>query len=189
MQARTQTSEEVEALHRIRASRLRKAGLFGAYAEADSPEGRACFQRYAKGRGSYLWGTCGTGKTYAAACAVRMVALDGGRAKLMTAKALLDGIKAEWDGGERDVLQRAERYDLLALDDLGMERPTDWAKETITRLIDTRTMRGLPTIITSNYRLGQLRDIWGGVEGDRLASRIMGACERVEMSGPDRRAR
>lgn len=118
-----------------------------------------------------------------------MVALDGGRAKLMTAKALLDGIKAEWDGGERGTLDRAERYDLLALDDLGMERPTDWAKETITRLIDARTMRGLPTIITSNYRLGQLRDIWGGVEGDRLVSRIAGSCERVEMSGPDRRMR
>lgn len=189
MQARTPTSDEVEALRRVRASRLRKAGLYGAYAEADSPEGCACFQRAASGRGSYLWGTCGTGKTYAAACAVRLTVLDGGRAKLVTAKALLDGVRAEWDGGERGTIERAERYDLLALDDLGAERPTDWAKETITRLIDTRTMRGLPTIVTSNYRLGQLRDAWGGIEGDRLASRIMGACERVEMSGPDRRAR
>lgn len=189
MQARIPTSEEVEALLKIRASRLRKAGLFGVYAEADSPEGLACFRRYANGRGSYLWGTCGTGKTYAAACAVRIVATDGGRAKLVTVKSLLDGIRAEWDGGEKGAIERAERYDLLALDDLGAERPTDWAKETITRLIDARTMRGLPTIVTSNYRLGQLRDIWGGIEGDRLASRIMGACERVEMSGSDRRAR
>ena len=105
------------------------------------------------------------------------------------AKALLDGIKAEWDGGERAVLQRAERYALLALDDLGMERPTEWAMETLSRLIDSRTMEGLPTIITSNYSLGELRDRWGGMEGARIVSRIAGSCERVEMTGRDRRMR
>ena len=85
------------------------------------------------------------------------------------------------------MLKRAERYDLLALDDLGAERATDWALETLTRLIDTRTMRGLPTVITSNYRLGELRDLWGGVTGQRIASRIAGACDIAHLGGEDRR--
>lgn len=84
-------------------------------------------------------------------------------------------------------LRRAERYRLLALDDLGAERPTEWAIETLTRLIDTRVAEGLPTIVTSNYRIGQIRDLWGGMAGKRVASRLAGACRPIEVKGQDRR--
>ena len=132
-------------------------------------------------------GEPGTGKTYAAACAVRMAVLDGTSAKLVTTSRLLDDIRSEYDGGERGVLRRAERYRLLALDDLGAERPTEWAIETLTRLIDTRVAEGLPTIVTSNYRIGQIRDLWGGMAGKRVASRLAGACRPIEVKGQDRR--
>ncbi|OFK25060.1 hypothetical protein HMPREF2826_00290 [Olsenella sp. HMSC062G07] len=168
-------------------SRLRKAGLRGGYIEADSPEGHACFERFRQGRGTYLYGSPGRGKTWAAACCVRLAIRQGRRCKLLTAKALLDAVKAEWDGGERGVLQWAERYDLLALDDLGMERPTPWAMETLSGLIDARVSEGLPTVITSNYSLGELRERWGGMEGARIVSRIGGACERIELTGVDMR--
>ena len=184
-----QTEEYREHMRSVRASRLRKAGLFGEYAQADTPEGRAACERARDGRGTFLFGPCGTGKTLSAACAVRMFAEEGKRAKLVTAKQLLDSIREGFDGGDKGALQRAERYDLLALDDLGVERSTEWALETLTRLIDTRTTRQRPTIVTSNYRLGELRDRWGGISGQRIASRIAGACERVEMGGEDWRLR
>lgn len=182
-----QTEEYRDLVRRQREFSLRKAGLRGDYAHADSPEGRACFERFRQGRGTYLHGLPGRGKTWAAACCVRLAVAQGRRCKLITAKGLLDAVKAEWDGGERDVLKRAERYDLLALDDLGMERPTEWAMETLSGLIDARVSEGLPTVITSNYSLGELRDRWGGMEGARIVSRIGGACERVELKGRDRR--
>ena len=182
-----QTDEYRDLRARIRSSKLKKAGLFGGYAEAESDVGALVLQRAEQGRGSYLWGPCGTGKTYAAAHAVRAYALSGRKAKLITAKALLDGIKGGYDGGDTGVLERAERYDLLALDDLGAERATDWALETLTRLIDARTSHGLPTVVTSNYRLGELRDLWGGVAGQRIASRIAGACDIAHLGGEDRR--
>ena len=59
--------------------------------------------------------------------------------------------------------------------------------ETLTGLIDARVASGLPTIVTSNYGLGELRDRWGGMQGMRVASRLGGACERIEMTGRDRR--
>ena len=124
---------------------------------------------------------------YAAACAVRLAVMDGTSAKLVTTSRLLDDIRAEYDGGERGALRRAERYRLLALDDLGAERPTEWAIETLTRLIDTRVAEGLPTIVTSNYRIGQIRDLWGGMAGKRVASRLAGACRPIEVKGQDRR--
>lgn len=183
-----QTDEYREAMAAIRESRLRKAGLYGAYAEADSEIGALVLERAERGRGSYLWGPCGTGKTYAAAHAVRAFALSGRRARLVTTTALLDGIKDGFDrGGDHGALERAERCDLLALDDLGAERATGWALETLTRLIDTRTARGLPTVVTSNYRLGELRDMWGGVTGQRIASRVAGACDIANIGGEDRR--
>ena len=168
-------------------SRLRKAGLRGVYAEAMCDEGKAAFVRAGQGRGTYFSGLPGRGKTYAASAAVREAVAYGFSAKLITAKALLDQIKAEYDGGNRSTLDFAAGYDLLALDDLGVERPTEWAMETLSDLIDKRVSAGLPTIVTSNYSLGELRERWGGMPGMRLASRLAGACERIEMTGDDRR--
>jgi DNA replication protein DnaC len=188
-----QTEEYRETLRRMRESRLRKAGLRGAYMSARSDVGERVCALIESGRGAYLWGEPGRGKTYAAAHAVR-VAVERSKgskppAKLVSAKQLLDSIREGFNGGDRDALRRAEAVPLLALDDLGAERPTDWAIETLTGLIDARTAEGLPTIVTSNYSLGQLRELWGGMPGARIASRLGGACERIEVTGPDRRLR
>lgn len=182
-----ETDEYREMRRQIIESRLRKAGLRGTYADAACAVGEDAYRRARDGRGTYLWGLPGRGKTYAAAAAVRMAVMAGWDARLVTAKALLDAVKAEWDGGEKGTIYRAERYRLLALDDLGVERPTEWAMETITGLIDARVASGLPTIVTSNYSLGELRDRWGGMPGMRIASRLGGACERIQMGGGDRR--
>ena len=174
-------------------SKLLKAGLKGPYLGADSEVGRRVYGLVAEGRGSYLWGEPGTGKTWSAACAVRLSVEAEGferlfpNARLVTAKRLLDEVREGFDGGDRSALERAERVGLLALDDLGAERPTEWAIETLTRLLDTRFAAGLPTVVTSNYRIGQLRDLWGGMAGKRVASRLAGSCEPIEVAGPDRR--
>lgn len=182
-----QTEEYRRMLLQMRDSRLRKAGIRGCYMTADSAEGRSAFERFRRGRGTYLWGLPGRGKTYAAAACARLAVLHAYKTRFVTAKALLDQVKAEYDGRDRDTLKRAERYDLLVLDDLGMERPTEWAMETLSGLIDARVAEGRPIVFTSNYSLGELRERWGGMEGARLVSRIVGACERVEVKGADRR--
>lgn len=186
-----QTEEYRELVRKTRESRLRKAGLRGVYMHARSDVGERVCRLVDQGRGAYLWGEPGRGKTYAAAHAVRVAVERGGAgstpAKLLSAKQLLDSIRDGFNGGDRDALRRSERVPLLALDDLGAERPTDWAIETLTGLIDARTAEGLPTIVTSNYSLGQLREVWGGMPGARIASRIGGACERIEVTGHDRR--
>lgn len=171
----------------VRASRLRKAGLRGVYADAECDLGAHAYERAAKGMGTYFHGLPGRGKTYAAAAAVRLALRDGVKAKLTTSKALLDAIRADFDGADRGALAYAQTYGLLALDDLGVEKPTEWAVETITDLIDARVAAGLPTIVTSNYSLGELRDRYGGMGGMRIASRLAGACERIEVTGADRR--
>lgn len=176
-----------ELMRSVEAQRLARAGLRGTYARADCPEGREAHAAALAGRGTYLWGEPGTGKTYAAACAVRLWVEGGGSARLVSAKGLLDEVREGWDTGDRSALARAKRVGLLALDDLGAEQRSPWSMATLEDLVDARASAGLPTVVTSNLRIGRLRDLWGGVEGKRIASRLGGACDAREVSGPDRR--
>ena len=177
---------------RLARARLRKAGLSGEYLRADCELGRRVLELAQGRRGAYLWGGCGRGKTYAAACAVRMAVQavpPTGQlpAMLVPVTGLLGELRDAYRGGRAPDLGRLGRVALLALDDLGCERPTAWAMETVTALLDERVRHGLPTVVTSNHSIGQLRDAWGGVEGARLASRLAGACEVIEVGGTDRR--
>lgn len=179
----TPSCDEKAILKNIRRSRLQKAGLYGCYATATSDLGARVSKLAKNGRGAFLFGTCGTGKTYAAAEAVKDAL---GSSKLVTVSQLLADIRADFDENH-GTLERAKGYEVLALDDLGVEKVTEWSMETLTTLIDYRVCAGKVTIFTSNYRLGELRSLWGGVSGQRLASRIAGACELIEVTGKDRR--
>ena len=184
--------EVARVMASIAAQKIRRAGLVGAYASADCDLGRRVADMAREGRGAYLWGEPGTGKTYAASCAVRLLVADEGTQShtgvwMVTAKRLLDLIKEGYDEGDSWAQERAEGARVLAMDDLGAERRTEWSMETIEGIIDARYLKGLPTIITSNYRIGQIRDLWGGMEGKRIASRLAGSCESIEVKGRDRR--
>ena len=109
-------------------------------------------------------------------------------ARLVTAAGLLAEARAALgDRAAFDAVSHASTVPLLCVDDLGAERPTDWAVETLSRIVDARVSAGLPTVVTSNLGVGALRDLWGGAAGKRLASRLAGACERIEVGGEDRR--
>lgn len=188
----TATSDLRSELARMRAFHLRKAGLVGAYAAADCELGRRVLALCRSGRGAYLWGEPGRGKTYAAACAVRLWVSRSSpaelTARLVTASELLEEARRSFgDRSAFDAAGFASRVPLLALDDLGAERPTEWAMETLSRIVDARVAAGLPTIVTSNLTIGGLRDLWGGTAGKRVASRLAGTCERIEVGGADRR--
>jgi len=72
---------------------------------------------------------------------------------------------------------------LLFLDDLGAEKVTDWALETLFTLINDRYERMLPTVYTSNLDPRQLSENLG----DRIASRIVGSCVLINLGSEDRR--
>ena len=76
-----------------------------------------------------------------------------------------------------------EHHGLLFLDDLGAENATDFVRDTLYLIINRRYEGKLPVIITSNLDLGELSDS----VGDRIASRIAGMCDMVELEGGDRR--
>lgn len=82
------------------------------------------------------------------------------------------------DEAELDLLREAS---LVALDDIGSIRVSDWDADNLMSLIDDRWMYRRPTILTSNNP--KLRDLLG----ERVASRLADGATVIKMTGTDLR--
>jgi len=85
----------------------------------------------------------------------------------------------------RRLLRRARSDALVILDDIGAEKPSDWVEEQLYGLIDVRYRMLSSTIFTTNCTLKQLE----AQIGSRSVSRIMEMCEGVKVGGEDWRKR
>ncbi|PGH49698.1 ATP-binding protein [Streptomyces sp. Ru87] len=139
----------------------------------------------AEGRSLLIVGTTGTGKTHQAYGAVRSLLIAGVRLrwKAVTAADLYAELRPRpGHDGERELLDLA-RCPLLIIDDLGASKHSEWTEEITMRLINRRYNAMLPTLITTNLGMADLR----AHIGDRVASRLTEMTDRVILDGPDRR--
>lgn len=103
-------------------------------------------------RGLALFGDIGTGKSHlAAAVILDLIKKLLLRAKYANVLHTFELIKESFDGG-KNPLPALLDCDFLVLDDLGSERPTAWALEQTSHIIDYRLSEGLPIMITSNAK-------------------------------------
>ncbi len=72
---------------------------------------------------------------------------------------------------------------VLMLDDLSGIRPTDFALDTITRIIRVRYDEALPTIVTMHSSKRAVSDLYG----QAIASRLIEFGPVIKLEGPDRR--
>lgn len=88
--------------------------------------------------------------------------------------ALLEQLRASFNDSEsaQNIIRRYREANLLILDDLGAEKPSDWARERLFDIIDFRYSECLPTIITTNANIPELRQKLG----DRICDRIRSMC-------------
>lgn len=137
-----------------------------------------------EGRNLVMTGEVGAGKSYAAVAALREQAMRGRRVWWVPAKALLALLRPD---GDPAALMRACTVPVLAVDDLGEERPTAWTAEQIDTVVETRWNRELPIVATSNHRPGKSGTLLE-VLGERAHSRLVGSGAVVlHVVGPDRR--
>ena len=79
--------------------------------------------------------------------------------------------------------EMAKLNGVLAIDDLGAEKLTDFVRQITYFIINEREQRELPILITSNFSLQEIDEMID----PRISSRIAGMCEVIKLSGKDRR--
>jgi DNA replication protein DnaC/intein/homing endonuclease len=104
----------------------------------------------------------------------------------VTVPEFLDNLREAYMIPGRDLdewMDAVKNADLLVLDDLGTERPTEWVRERLFVVVNHRYREALPTLFTSNIGPENLP----AQLGERTASRIIAMCEGVELEGTDYR--
>ena len=140
----------------------------------------------AENLGLLLWGDVGTGKSFLAACIANAL-LEKGVPVLMTNfSKILNQMGAMYSDERYRYIASFNRFSLLIIDDLGIERNTEYALEQVYAVIDERYKAGLPLIITTNLTISQLRNP-EDVAHARIYSRILEMCTPVHVPGLDRR--
>lgn len=141
---------------------------------------------FEKGTTMLFYGPTGTGKSFASN-AIANALIDKGIPVLTTSFSHVIGevMAAPFDEKEkyfRDVL----KYPLVVIDDLGIERNSEFASEVIFRIINDRVNAEKPMIITTNLPVSFFKeppsDAWA-----RICSRIIKKCYPVKFDGKDQR--
>jgi DNA replication protein DnaC len=144
-----------------------------------------------RGRGLWIMGDVGTGKT-TLAMLVSKAALEAGRSvAIYSLPKLLARIRRTYDAetGEQsylDLFERLAAVDLLHIDDLGAEKSSDWVLEQLYALVNERYERGHSILVTTNLDQQALEEQIGA----RTVSRLVEICgDPLPLMGEDLRYR
>jgi hypothetical protein len=140
------------------------------------------------GRWLVLWGVVGRGKTGLAAVLAKEFARRGQSVLFRTVPDMLDGLRATYDGDgrEADLLAALYDVDVLELDDVGVDGPTDWAIGRLFRVVNRRYDAGRRTILTTNLEPNALAAYVGVRNFDRIREQV-GSVGMVRLDGPNLR--
>lgn len=137
------------------------------------------------GKGLLLYGDVGTGKTFFAACIVNELINKGYPCLMTNFSRLTNQIGGMWEG-KQEYIDSLNMFSLVAIDDLGVERDTEYMNENVTTIIDSLYRAKVPMIITSNYTPKQLTESCE-IRKKRVYDRMLERCHPVKVNGVSRR--
>lgn len=139
------------------------------------------------GIGLLLYGeVTGTGKSYHAACIANQVIDMGYTAYMTDFDSIINGVWSAQDKNE--YINDIVKYDLLIIDDLGVERESPYTNEYRTAIINVRCTSKLPIIVTTNFAPEQLVKT-KDMAKQRIYSRLFEMTIPVYCPGVDNRRR
>jgi DNA replication protein DnaC len=142
------------------------------------------------GRGLWIYGSAGTGKT-TLAMLVSRIALEAGRSvAIYSLPKLLSRIRRTYDAdaGEQsysELFERLASVDLLHIDDLGAEKQTEWVLEQLYALVNERYEARRSLVVTTNHDESELEEQIGA----RVVSRLAEMCDTLPLFDDDQRWR
>lgn len=149
----------------------------------------------------YVVGDIGAGKTFLSSCLCADLLRKGRRIVWRNVSDVLREIRACYNSSKAEkedaVIARFTKPPVLVLDDLGKERPTEWAMEQLFSIINARYDANKPLIVTTNYGGAELvkrltpRPDASGYADDTTAraivDRLRGMSKLVMLEGASRR--
>ncbi len=135
----------------------------------------------AQNTGLLLWGDVGTGKSFIAGCIANAL-LDRCVPVMMTNFArILNTLTGMYADDRNTYIDSLNRYALLIIDDLGMERNSEFAHEQVFNVIDSRYRSGKPLIVTTNLSLEELSNN-PDLAKRRIYDRILERCVPLKVN-------
>ncbi len=153
--------------------------------------------------GLLILGPCGVGKTHLAVSILKeLICKHEVESIFYDFRDLLKKIQNSYNSvsqaSEMQILEPVLNAEVLVLDDLGAERPTEWVRDTFAYIINTRYNQKLTTIITSNFddHPKEFKTLNDGTtfpseetltdrSGVRLRSRLYEMCKVIRIQGSD----
>ena len=190
-EARRKLSERQAEIKRMKASGLQDKSLYDYTFEKDTginPEMHLAHKYVenwddmkARSSGLLLWGDVGTGKSFFAGCIANAL-LEKGVPVLMTNfSRILNTLSGMHFEDRNQFIDSLNRYSLLIIDDLGIERNSEFALEQVFNVIDSRYRSKKPLIVTTNLTLTELNNA-PDVAHRRIYDRILERCAPIRIN-------
>lgn len=150
---------------------------------------RAAFDRVTawrytpNGKGLYLVGESGTGKTTSFWALARALEREGNAPFVLTSLEL----SRQLQEAARDIktVPWLARARVLMIDDLGKERATPAASALLWEILDQRYSHGLPVIVTSRFTSDELKARFSEASiGEDITRRLFALCKGVQFQRP-----
>lgn len=150
-------------------------------------------------KGLFLYGSMGSGKTYAMCAIANELAKRGTGCAVVYFPELIAQIKESFNSeGNNNVVivEKLKNVPILMLDDIGSESVTSWMRdEVLGRILNHRMNHELPTFFTSNFNFEQLqmhyeqttRNEYEPVKAMRILERMKALSIPVELIGKNYR--
>lgn len=137
---------------------------------------------YKKDISLLLFGDVGTGKSFFAGCIANAL-LDMDVPVLMTNfPTILNKLAGLYSEDRAEFIGSLDEYNLLIIDDLGVERSTEYAMEQIFNVVDSRYRSRKSMIITTNLRLEEMKKP-PDLAHARIYDRILERCAPILFAG------
>ena len=190
-EARRKLSERQAEIKRMKASGLQDKSLYDYTFEKDAginPEMHLAHKYVenwddmkARSSGLLLWGDVGTGKSFFAGCIANAL-LEKGVPVLMTNfSRILNTLSGMHFEDKNQFIDSLNRYSLLIIDDLGIERNSEFALEQVFNVIDSRYRSKKPLIVTTNLTLEELNNPTD-MAHSRIYDRILERCAPIRIN-------
>ena len=147
------------------------------------------------GKGLYLSGSFGSGKTYLIAALFNELAKKNISSALVYYPELLRSLKSSFGSDYEERFDFIKTVPLLLLDDIGAENTTAWSRdEVLGPILQYRMEEELPTFFTSNLSLKELENALSitsngseKVKAKRIIERIKQLTVPLELISKNRR--